>query len=168
MSSIGQMGLFTSSENEQALVIQGLRGWTFDIGDYMKDPDGVLRDAVGRIPGGKINVEDVRDHLHFLFRQRVDKAARWEYFPDPLSFGGTLIMIYEGEEHKAIICGHNRKLEFVFLDATHSERMVVTLPDCEGVTFKSPSGEALSEYGLWRAKETLLAHVLENRYLRVI
>lgn len=168
MSNLGQMGLFTPSENEQALVIQGLRGWTFDIGDYMKDPDGVLRDAVGRIPGEKINVEDVRDYLHFLFRQRVDKAAQWEYIPDPLSFGGTLILHYEGEEHKVIICGQNQELEFVFLDATRSERMVVTLPDYEGVTFKSPSGESLSEYGMWRAKEAMLAHVLENRYLRII
>lgn len=159
--------LFENSEEYYALAISKLRDWQFNLGEYMKNPDRVLEKAVHLVPHGKTHGQDVMKCLDFLFRKRVNEAVSWLPFPEPVLIGDTLQVSYDGKEYRSAIRFRRNELEVILEDSRQPLRRTATLPENSDLAFTDLDGETCSRYGILKAKEMILALVLENHYLRI-
>ena len=153
-------------EEYNALIISLMRNWTFSLGEYMKAPELVLDEAVRLVPNGDAHRQDVGSCLEFLFWKRVNESVCWIPFPEPVLNGDTLRVYYDGKEYKSIVRFRRHDMEIILEDSHLPLRRTASLPDCSDVTFTDYNGESCSQYGLLKAKEMILALVLENHYLR--
>lgn len=158
---------FENSEKFYALAISKLRDWQFNLGEYMKNPDRVLEKAVHQVSHGDNHRQDVMRCLEFLFRKRVNEAVSWLPFPEPILNGDTLQVSYAGKEYRTAMRFRRYELEVILEDSRQPLRRTATLPESSDIAFTDLNGETCSWYGILKAKEMILALVLENHYLRI-
>ena len=166
-SQMMEKDILEKNEEFYALAISILRNWQFDLGEYMKNPDRVLEEAARLVPRGNEHDLDIGRCLEYLFRKRVCEAASWLPFPEPVLMGDTLQISYDGKEYRSVIRFSRHELEVILEDSRQPLRRTATLPESSNVSFTDLNGDTCSWYGILKAKEMILALVLENHYLRI-
>ena len=153
------------SSSRSALALRLLRGWEFSVGEYVRDAEKVLDDAV-RQPGCRLaGREAVRGCLHFLFMRKVEESLRWDPFPEPVLFGDAVSLVYDGREYRAIVRSGRREMEVILDDRTSPTRRMVAVPEGQDSSFTDDQGVLCPGYGLRTAMDTIIALVLERHYL---
>lgn len=155
------------NEMNDANVVKTLRGFDFNIDEYIKNPEQVVNKALNIHPNVKMDLNAVRDYLLFRYNKKLNESVKWGPFPEQLLFGDVLLLSFDNKDYKAFVRCREKNMEVILDDGERAISKTVSLPDWLNVVFADPIDGSCSEYGIIRAKEIVLELVIKNRYFRV-
>lgn len=157
-----------TSNSIDSQIVRGLREFDFSIEEYIKSPDAVLKDALQVTPRSIGSAIAVRDYLFFRYTKKVNESLEWLPFPQPIHSGDSISVVFDNCLYTAIIRFEKRILEVILFDIEYPTTRSFSLPVDTCALFTNPYDDACSIYGLLKAKEIILALVLEKHYLRKV